>query len=202
MHRLRLAILLMIVLMAAFGLLGWRCFHLQYVEHDSFSADSTRQLQRAEEQKSQRGTIVDCRGKILAASNRLQTVYVDPSIIEDKKDVSCQLGEIFDTGAHIICQTITKPDANPRYVKVWENATDDQCIKASRIFGVGVETRWQRSYPAGRLASHIVGFSSKDNFGLEGVELQYEDQLKGTSGESVFYVDAARRPIRFKEQKT
>ncbi|MDD5457942.1 MAG: penicillin-binding protein 2 [Phycisphaerae bacterium] len=192
----------MIMLMAVFGLLGWRCIHLQYIEHDRFNFESTKQLQRIEEQKPQRGTIVDCRGKILAASNRINTIFVDPSIIEDKKDVSCQLGDILDTGAHIICQDITKPGVNPRYVKIRENATDDQCIKASRVYGVGVETKWQRSYPAGRLAAHIVGFSSKDNFGLEGIELQYEDQLKGTPGESVFYVDAARRPIRFKEQKT
>jgi cell division protein FtsI (penicillin-binding protein 3) len=51
----------------------------------------------------------------------------------------------------------------------------------------------------GRLAANVVGFTSKDNRGLEGVELEYDKDLAGQPGRNIFIADAFRRPIRLKE---
>jgi len=64
---------------------------------------------------------------------------------------------------------------------------------------VGVQSDWQRYYPMGRLVPHILGFTSADNIGLEGVELKYDKDLSGSAGRNVFIADAFRRPIRLKE---
>ena len=67
---------------------------------------------------------------------------------------------------------------------------------------MGIESSWQRYYPMGRAMAHIVGFTSADNRGLDGIELEYDKQLKGSSSQNIFFADAYRRPIRLKQQNS
>jgi cell division protein FtsI/penicillin-binding protein 2 len=53
----------------------------------------------------------------------------------------------------------------------------------------------------GRLAANVVGFTSFDNRGLEGIELKYDKELSGSAARNIFFADVRRRPIRLKEQK-
>jgi len=62
---------------------------------------------------------------------------------------------------------------------------------------MGIQYGWQRYYPTGRLASHVVGFTSVDNRGLAGVEFGYDRELRGQGTTNTFYVDVHRRPIAF-----
>jgi cell division protein FtsI/penicillin-binding protein 2 len=99
-------------------------------------------------------------------------------------------------GAHIICKLITE-SKNPGYVKIKADANASECQAACRISSaVGVESDWRRHYPMGRLVSHVVGFTSIDNRGLEGIEYRYDKQLSGSGAQDVFLADVRRRPIR------
>lgn len=152
-----------------------------------------------EMQKPRRGVILDRRGRVLAASNKIQSIFADPLIIKDPKEVSGHLQPILDMGAHEICALINE-SKNPRYVKIKAAADANECDAVAKIYGIGVESDWRRHYTIGPLASHIVGFTSGDNRGLAGIELKYEKQLAGNRGRNIFFADAARRPIRLKEQ--
>jgi cell division protein FtsI (penicillin-binding protein 3) len=200
MKNIRVLIALFCFLIAAFLALAARCFYLQYFKNDYFSAECARQQQAVATILPQRGVIMDCRGRVLAASSQTQTVFVEPRVLKDPKDASNELAPILDMGAHVICKLITE-SANPGFAKIKVGVDPNQATAAGKIFGVGVAYDWQRYYPMGNLASQIVGFTSADNRGLTGIELEYDKDLAGSAGRNVFIADAFRRPIRLKQHE-
>ena len=178
-----------------------RCFYLQCIKYDYFSTASLRQRQKWIAEQPQRGVILDSHGRVLAASNRYQTIYAEPRAIKDIDDVSARLSPILKMSAAQISD-IVGSSKNPGYVKLKEGATEEECKGAVSLEGISVESDWQRYYPGGRLASNIVGFTSADNIGLEGIELKYNHDLTGDAGQNIVFADVMRRPIRMKEQTT
>jgi len=188
--------LLLIVSLAA---LGARCFYLQSFKSDYYFNVSLKQQRAFRNRQPQRGVILDCRGRVLAASNGIQTIFADPKEIEDAKETSTELAPIVDMGAHIICKLILESN-NPRYVRIKNTSDANECSGARRIHGIGTNPGWQRHYPMGRLVSNVVGFTSVDNRGLEGIELKYDKSLSGSPARNIFFADVRRRPIRPREQ--
>lgn len=105
------------VLIAAFFLLVGRCFYLQCVKSGYYLAQCDRQQEAVAKILPQRGAILDCRGRMLAGSKEIQTVFAEPRILEDPKETSNQLAPILEMGPHIICKIITDSD-NPGFVKI------------------------------------------------------------------------------------
>lgn len=199
MKNVRATIFFSLLLIVLFLALAARCFYLQSVKAEHYLDESIKQQRAFRSRQPQRGVILDCRGRVLAASNGIQTIFADPLEIKDPKDTSNELAPIVDMGAHIICQKIYE-SGSPRFAKI-KNTTDPQeCEAARKIHGIGAYSDWQRHYPMGRLVSNVVGFTSVDNRGLEGIELKYDSSLSGSSARNYFYADVRRRPIRPKEQ--
>ncbi len=198
MKNTRVIIILFSFLIVVFLSLAVRCFYLQYFKNDYYSSACVKQQQAVAKISPQRGVVLDCRGRVLAASKEFQTVFVEPRILFDPKDTSNELAPILDIGAHIICKAITD-SANPGFAKIKVGVDTNQADAVARVHGAGVQSDWQRYYPMGRLVPHIVGFTSADNIGLEGIELEYNKDLSGSAGRNVFIADAFRRPIRLKE---
>jgi len=185
--------------MVSFLALGVRCFYLQYFKSNHY-IDLCDKQEVYTRIQPQRGVILDCRGRVLAASNKIQTIFAEPRSIEDAKETSSKLAPIVDIGAHIICQEILESH-NPGFVKIKTTADVNECNAARNIFGIGVQSEWQRHYPMGNLAANVVGFTSLDNQGLEGIELKYDKELSGSSARNIFFADVYRRPIRAKQQE-
>lgn len=186
------------LLIVSFIGLGARCFYLQSIQADHYAAASGRQQEAFRSRQPQRGVVLDCRGRVLAASNGIYIIFADPKEIKDAKDTSNELAPVVDMGAHIICKLILE-SGNPRFVKIKNTADVNEYTAARKIHGIGAYSDWQRHYPMGRLLSNVVGFVSGDNRGLEGVELKYNKALRGSGARNIFYADAYRRPIRPKQ---
>ena len=201
MRNVRITIFFLLVLIVVFAGLGYRCFSLQYVKRDHYHDVSMKQQEKLITQMPQRGAILDGRGRCLAASNKIQTVFADPLIIKDPKELSNRLGPVLGMGPHEVCKLITE-SKNRRFVRIKVGADANECGKAGRIYGVGVQSEWRRHYPMGPLAAHVVGFTSRDNRGLGGIELVCDEKLRGEAGRHVFFADAFRRSIRLKEQSS
>jgi len=193
------AALFLSFLLVAFLGLAWRCFYLQYYKGDYYSEISIKQQESFYPQAAQRGVILDYRGRILAASNRIRTVFAEPRAISNPKDTANKVALAVDMGAHEICKLITD-GGNPGFVKIKEDAAPDEAMAADKIAGIGVQYDWQRHYPMGRLASHVVGFTSLDNRGLGGIEFMFDEKLKGLPARNMFLVDVHRRPVCLYEQ--
>jgi cell division protein FtsI (penicillin-binding protein 3) len=200
-HRLssgRITVWLFAALIVAFAALATRCLYLQYFGNEYYSGLSARQQQTVATISPQRGAILDCRGRVLAASEEIQTVFAEPRVLDDPKETASELGDVLNIGAHNICRIITDSE-NPGFVKIKVGVDANQATAARKIHGVGIQSDWGRHYPMGSLATHIVGFTSADNRGLEGVELAYNKDLAGSAGRNIFISDAFRRPIRLRE---
>ena len=195
----RTTIFFLLLLVGAFLGLAVRCFYLQYFRNDHYSELCLEQKRSLQFRQPQRGVILDSRGRVLAASNRIQTIFAEPRAIADAKDISNELAGIVDIGAHEICRQILE-SKNPGFVKIVTDAEPAQCSAARRIKGMGTQTDWQRNYPMGQLVGNIVGFTSSDHRGLEGIELKYNEQLSGSGSSDIFFADVRRRPICLKEQ--
>jgi cell division protein FtsI (penicillin-binding protein 3) len=195
----RIIIFFFAFLIVALLSLAGRCFYLQFIKSDHYVGVCRKQQQGRVTRKPQRGVIVDCRGRVLAASNRIQTIFAEPRAIKEPEATSTKLAPIVRMGAREIYEIITE-SKNPGFAKILVGAGANQCATAGGICGIGVQSDWQRHYPMKSLAAHVVGFTSVDNRGLGGIELQFDKQLSGFSGQNIFFADAFRRPIRPKQQ--
>jgi cell division protein FtsI (penicillin-binding protein 3) len=194
----RVAIISSLVLVLTLLSLAGRCFYLQYFRRTHYDEVSRRQQQKFVYQNPQRGEILDCCGRVLGGSNKYQIIKVEPRLIRNPEALAVALAPIVDIEAIEIYKRITE-SRNPGFAKIKMHASAAECAAIRKFYGVGVESDWARYYPMGSLASHVVGFASSDNNGLEGVELQYHKELSGISRRNVFFADSARRPIRLKQ---
>ncbi len=183
-------------LVLGFLALGARCFYLQYVRCDYYTRLCLRQQCATLPLEPQRGAILDSRGRVLAASSQVRRIFAEPRTIKDAKAVANELAPCLDLAAHEVCKRLVY-SGNPGYVLIKPDATPSECEAVRDISGVGIQFGWQRGYTTGRLAPHVVGFTSADNRGLAGVEYQFDNELRGTAAKHVFMVDVQRRPLSF-----
>jgi len=188
-------VMMALVVLAFFGL-GWRCYYLQCCQGELYADKCADQQQAFVPLEPQRGAILDCQGRVLAASNQIRTVFAEPRVIKEPKEISNHLAPILNMPAHEICRMITEA-RHPGYVAIKNEAKASECEGARQIPGIGIHYSWRRHYPTGSLASHVVGFTSTDNQGLAGVEFEYDRELRGQGARHTFFVDVHRRPIAF-----
>ena len=196
----RIPIFLSLLVIGSLLALGGRCLYLQYFRADFYRQASLKQQRAYTQRQPQRGAILDCRGRVLAASNNVQIIFAEPRVIEDAKTTSSELAPFVDMGAHIICQLIME-SRNPGFAKIKTTSDPNECAAAQKIHGIGVLSEGQRHYPTGRVTANLVGFTSRDNRGLEGIELAYDEELSGSPAQNIFLADVRRRPIALKEHE-
>lgn len=191
--------LFLVLLAAAFFALGARVFDLQFHQRQQYDETSRMQRLATVRQLPQRGLIVDCKGQILAASNRIYSLFAEPRQLQDPdqcKITASMIQDVLNLPAHELTGLIHQA-RNPGYLNIYSdlNPQQRQALVEARIPGAGVQESWKRYYPAQRLTSHLIGFIGKDQYGLAGLELQYDSVLKGDEGKEVYVVDVARRPL-------
>ena len=204
MKILRIVTVISVLLIVAFALLGWRVFWLQKFEADAYRDNSRMQTHAVIVDMPRRGVIIDHKKNILAASNKIDTVFAEPrAIINDDdvtKSVAIELQNILNIPGHEICGAIME-SRNPGFVKlkVGIDPLERDRIKAAKregkLPGIGIQSGWKRHYPMGGLLGHVIGFIGVEQKGLAGIELQYDSKLKGVAGKETYVVDAFRKPI-------
>jgi cell division protein FtsI (penicillin-binding protein 3) len=125
-------------------------------------------------QSMERADIVDRNGVLLATTLQVQSLYADPTLIENKPFVTQQLETILGVSG-----VADKIDRKGRFVWIKRGLTPDEHFKVNAlgIPGLAFRTETRRFYPQGNLSSHLVGYTSVDGRGLAGMELKYDDRL-------------------------
>lgn len=144
-----------------------------------------------------RGTIYDATGKVvLATSSSVETVTVNPLNItqEDKEKVAKELSELFELEYEKVLKKVNKKTAIETIVKKVDKTKTDELriwMQDNNITsGINIDEDTKRFYPYNNLASQIIGFCGSDNQGLAGIELQYDEKLKGETGKILKMTDA------------
>ncbi|WHY35813.1 stage V sporulation protein D [Cytobacillus firmus] len=139
----------------------------------------------------ERGEIVDRNGVPLATNVSAPTVYVVPRQIKDPADAAEKLAAVLNMPKEKAYELITKRASSvkiPQGRKISHEKAKE--IRALGIEGVYIGEDSKRHYPFGNYLSHVLGFSGIDNQGLMGLELYYDEELKGKKGSVKFYANA------------
>ncbi|MGM0972483.1 MAG: stage V sporulation protein D [Bacillota bacterium] len=139
----------------------------------------------------ERGEIVDRNGVPLATNVSAPTVYVVPRQIKDPADAAEKLAAVLNMSKEKAYQLITKRASSvkiPEGRKISHEKAKE--IRGLEIEGIYIGEDSKRHYPFGNYLSHVLGFSGIDNQGLMGLELYYDEELKGKKGSVKFYANA------------
>lgn len=160
---------------------------LEKSEYYSEKAQSLHERER--DIKAARGKILDCNGKVLADNRTVCTISVIHSQIEEPERVIEVLAAELGISEEKIRKSVEKNSSIERIKTNVDKETGDR-IREYDLAGVKVDEDYKRYYPYGSLASKVLGFTGSDNQGIVGLEVQYEEVLKGTDGQILTMTDA------------
>ena len=145
--------------------------------------------EREREIKAARGEIIDRNGKVLATNKAVCTISVIHSQITDPERVIQVLADELGIEKEMIRKRVEKVSSREKIKTNVEKETGDR-IRAYELDGVKVDEDFKRYYPHGNLASKVLGFTGGDNQGIIGLEVKYENYLKGVNGMILTTTDA------------
>ncbi len=185
-RRLSAAMLLIVLL---FLLLVFRLFWLQIVTGEDLSAKAFDQWTRDLPMSAPRGAIVDRNGVTLASSYTVYTVYVRPNETEDKKVTARAIAECCGAEYERVLARIDKTGVSEVKALTGLDEAQALALRARGIDGVYIVADSARFYEYGNFATQLLGFVNADGDGQSGLELYYNDFLKGVDGEALTETD-------------
>ena len=145
--------------------------------------------EREREIKAARGEIVDRNGVILATNKTVCTISVIHNQIEEPEKVIQILSRELGIEEEIIRKKVEKVSSMEKIKTNVEKEIGD-IIRNYELTGVKVDEDYKRYYPFDELASKVIGFTGADNQGIIGLEVKYEEYLKGINGTILTMTDA------------
>jgi penicillin-binding protein 2 len=210
-----------VVVISLFAALFARLWYLQVLDSNQFRVQAQTNGIRLVYQPAPRGRILDRTGRVLVDNRLSEELTVRRDAVAKRPDVLVRLAALLTTPTHkVAVQDVQKTLADPRFgpltpVPVGE-VTNPMVLyvkeHAEDFPGVDAEQTSQRVYPMGTLAAHLLGYVGQiseaqfaahraegyqpgDEVGKAGVELAYENQLRGQPGVTKFEVDSRGRII-------
>jgi stage V sporulation protein D (sporulation-specific penicillin-binding protein) len=174
--------------------LSIRLFFIQVVYSSEYQKRAFEQRTRELKVEPRRGIIYDRRGRELAISASSETVVAIPLEIESAVDTARKLASVLNMDYNTVYNRITRK-ASAVYVKRKVSEEEALAVKKLDLPGITFTEESKRFYPRNNLASHILGFAGIDSQGLEGLELSYDNYLKGKPGKIAIERDATGRYI-------
>jgi len=188
------------LLLSMLALLVGRVLSLQILETDrgySFLQDQgdARSL-RGAEIPAYRGVITDRRGEPLAVSTPVVSLWADPRVLSGSERLP-ELAEALGMKLSLLQQRLQRYEGK-RFMYLQRHRVPHEAreILAKRIPGVFGEREYRRFYPAGEVAAHLVGFTNVDDEGIDGIELAYDDWLKGVPGKKQYIKNLKGKVVR------
>lgn len=189
MHR-RGILRIALVLVTALILLCVRLGDLMLAKSEHYKELAYDLHTRERQLKAMRGEIQDRNGKVLAANRTVCTISVIHSQIKDADEVVSALSETLKMQPKDVQKKVEKITAREIIKTNVEKKVGD-AIREMDLAGVKVDEDYKRYYPFGSLASKVLGFTGADNQGIIGLEVSYDEVLKGIGGSILTYTDAA-----------
>jgi cell division protein FtsI (penicillin-binding protein 3) len=190
-----------------FLIAGGRLFYLTVVDKAFLQNQGEIRAVRTEAIPATRGMILDRRGEPLAVSTPTWTIIANPRALwKLPRDPSLNIGpeqeikrlaEVMGVGRAWLQERF---EANKTrsfmYLRRQIPPHEADAIMAAKVVGVSKTKEYKRFYPAGEVASHVVGFTNIDDKGQEGMELAYDQALEGQPGRRSYVKDLSGNIIR------
>ncbi len=197
--------MMMSVLLGAAGLLLWRALDLTLTHKDFLQDQGDARHLRVVSVPVHRGLILDRNGEPLAVSTPVDSVWANPSELAKHRDSWGKLAALLDLRVEQLERLVAgRTDREFVYLKRHVAPPLAQQIRALQVPGVALQREYRRYYPTGEVTAHVVGFTNVDDAGQEGMELVFDNWLRGVPGakrvirdrlgRSVEDVESIRRP--------
>lgn len=178
------ALILVTVVFFGFAIVFLKLVDLMVFDHEKLAERAARQYSREKTLEPQRGVIWDRQMRELATSIETDSLYAIPSKVQDTRTLSRDVARVIKASSKRLNMTLlNKKDKDFVWIKrkldhkVSQKVSDMKDRKGYKELGLITEP--QRYYPKGRTASHIIGFTNIDSKGIAGLELMYDEYLKG-----------------------
>jgi stage V sporulation protein D (sporulation-specific penicillin-binding protein) len=187
-NRQKVFVVFILAVLILAGLSG-RLIYLMVFDSEYYQKLAEDLHERERKIKAARGKILDRNGVVLADNRTVCTVSVIHSQVEDAELVTEKLSELLGMEALEVQKKVEKVSSMERIKSNVDKETGD-AIRKLKLAGVKVDEDYKRYYPYGELASRVLGFTGGDNQGIIGLEVKYEEYLKGTDGMILTTTDA------------
>ncbi|MCM1047835.1 MAG: penicillin-binding transpeptidase domain-containing protein [Clostridiales bacterium] len=187
-HRNKTVAVMFICLALFAGLIG-RLVYLMVFQSEYYTQKAKELHERERSIKAARGRIIDANGNILADNKTVCTISVIHNQIEDKEQVIAVLAKELELSEEYVRKRVEKYTSIEKIKSNVDKSIGD-IIRAYELAGVKVDEDYKRYYPYGELASKVLGFTGGDNQGIIGLEVIYEEYLKGEAGTILTVTDA------------
>ena len=185
-HRKKIWMVFLVCALMLLGLVG-RLVYLMGVRSDYYYQKAEELHERERVIKAARGQILDAKGRILADNKTVCTISVIQ--IKEPQKVIEVLSKELEIDTDTVRKKVEKISSIERIKTNVEKSVGD-VIRGYELDGVKVDEDYKRYYPYGSLASKVLGFTGSDNQGIIGLEVKYEEVLKGRAGKILTTTDA------------
>jgi cell division protein FtsI (penicillin-binding protein 3) len=171
-----------------------RLSYLQLFCYSEYFAKAQHQQQRIFEISPKRGTIYDRKGRELAVSLPMDSVFADPAEITDAEMVGRLLSRILsDPSSPEEIETKIREAHSPIRLARKLSPETVQRIEEMNLRGIFFQQESRRVYPQRKLAAHVLGYTDVDEKGIGGIEYALDKQIRGRPGKMMVMADGRRR---------
>jgi len=178
--RARMSLIVLVVVAAWLGM-GYRLFEIQVVRASELAEQGLKQRLVRRDMAPQRGKIFDRSGNLLAMTVESKSIFAVPAQVTEPLWVAQQIGGLLGVDSEALYERLIS-DTGFVYIKRQVDGVIAKQVLDLEMAGVFSLPEPTRIYPAGSVASHVTGFVNIDGDGQEGLELVYDDVLRGTPG--------------------
>ncbi|MES1042957.1 stage V sporulation protein D [Heyndrickxia oleronia] len=191
--RKRLVITLLVGIII-FGVIDIRLGYVQLALGNWLTSGAKELWSREIPFEPERGKIVDRNGVAIATNKSAPTVFVVPRQVENPAETAEKLAAVLDASKESIYKQVSTI-VNIQRIKEGRKISNEKAkaVRDLKLKGVYIGEDSKRYYPFDSYLSHVLGFTGIDNQGLMGLELYYDEELKGDKGSVQFYSDAKGR---------
>lgn len=174
--------LLVIFMMAVFVLLA-RALDMQILHSEFFQRQGDARQLRVVSIPANRGQIVDRHGEPFAVSTPVSSIWIDPSEAVSALHRMPEVAKALSMDA-VALQKKIQANQTREFMYLKRHASPElaEKVMALKVPGLALQDEYRRYYPTGEVAAHVVGFANIDDNGQEGIELAFNDWLKGEVG--------------------
>lgn len=186
--------LLLLLLLAGFGIILFRLVTLQVLQAAELTARADRQHQKSVTLEGARGTVTDRHGKVLAMNMEVPSIFGVPTSLDSPTNAARSLSPVLRIRRDEIEKKL-RQDKHFVWLARKVEPEQGQRLEQLSIDGIGMVMEGRRFYPKGPLLAHVLGFVGMDGLGLEGLERRYEAQLHGEKRVTILQRDALGRTV-------
>lgn len=177
--------------------ISWRIVELHVLDDGFLKGEGDKRSVRHTVIPAHRGLIVDRNGEPMAVSTPVLTLWANPTQLIGQPARWDELARALGTNPATFAERL-KANASREFIYLRRHMTpqDGEQVVALKVPGVYSIEEYQRFYPTGEVAAHLVGFTNVDEAGQEGLELTYNDWLQGVPGKRQVLQDRRGRLIK------